>query len=482
MPPAKTIRSDLCSPDGRLIAHLANIVGDNNAITDTELQEPYLREWRDRYIGKTPLVLRPDTTDQVSQILKALNEARVGVVPQSGNTGLVGGQIPSEDATQVLLSLSRLKRIRSLASNKQHMTIEAGLELEKVQQYAKEQDRLFPLAMASQGSAQIGGTLATNAGGVNVLAYGTARNLVLGLEVVLADGKILNGLKALKKDNTGYDLKDLFIGSEGSLGIITAAVLKLFPRPSDTATALLALDSLEDIARLFEQVTATAPLNLTAFEFMPDLALQFVTRHHRETRLPVSSRHAWYVLLEISEHTPGTTAHKRLEEQVTKALEEGHIKDGVIASSLKQSRGLWQLRELISQAQKPEGGSIKHDISVPILQIPEFIKTASQIVENMCPGARPVPFGHYGDGNIHYNISQPIPMDRDQFLEKWDDMSEAIHDLVDEMGGSISAEHGIGQMKRQALMRFKSEVELQTMRTIKQALDPNGILNPGKVL
>ncbi len=482
MPPQDLKHKKLQPPSEQLLAHLTKLVGKNNAITDPQLQKPYLHEWRDRYIGRTPILLRPDTTAQVSKILKAANEACVAVVPQSGNTGLVGGQIPSEDGTQILLNISRLNRFRSIAPNKQHMTVEAGATLTEVQQKAQSLDRLFPLAMASQGSCQIGGNIATNAGGLNVLAYGSTRNLVSGLEVVLADGRIWNGLKSLKKDNTGYDLRDLFIGSEGTLGIITAAVLKLYARPKDTATAFLALDDLNAIASLFEYVSLNARSNLTAFEFMPAIAMEFVTAHIQAARLPLSSRHPWYVLMEISEFASQTNAQLRLEEQVNFAMKQGDVKDGVIASSLKQSSEIWRLRETISEAQKPEGGSIKHDISVPIESIPNFINTASRIVEQICPGARPVPFGHFGDGNIHYNISQPPGMDKTDFLALWETMSEAIHELVTKMDGSISAEHGIGRMKKDSLIRHKSPVELQTMRAIKEALDPKGILNPGKVL
>ncbi len=362
------------------------------------------------------------------------------------------------------------------------MIVEAGLTLSQAQAAAERSGRLFPLSLASEGSCQIGGVLATNAGGVGVLAYGTARALVLGLEVVLADGQVWDGLRTLKKDNTGYDLRDLFIGSEGTLGVITAAALKLFPRPAETATAFVALPDVASVAALFRLAEARAHTGLTAFEFMSGFTIDLVLRHVPDTRLPLAAPAPWYVLLEISSPEADGAAARGLEAVLSKAADARIVSDAAIAASLAQAQGLWRLREAASEAQKPEGGSIKHDISVPVARIPEFLQKVAPVVAAVCPGARPVVFGHFGDGNVHYNVTQPPGMDKADFLALWGRMSEAVHELVAETGGSISAEHGIGQMKRAALIRFKSPVEIALMRKLKSALDPNGILNPGKVL
>jgi FAD/FMN-containing dehydrogenase len=458
------------------------IVGREHAIADPDQQLPYLREWRDLYAGRTPLVLRPGSTKEVADILAVANEAGVGIVPQAGNTGLVGGQIPSPSGAEIVLSISRLNAVRSLDTAATAMVVEAGLTLAEAQGVAERAGRLFPLSLPSEGSCQIGGVLATNAGGVGVLAYGSARNLALGLEVVLADGQIWDGLRTLKKDNTGYDLRDLFIGSEGTLGIITAAALKLFAMPAEKATALVALPDIASVAALFCLAETRAHSGLTAFEFMSRLAVDLVQRHIPDTRLPLKETAPWYVLMEISSAEPDGAAMATLERLLGAATDAGLIADAVLAATLAQSQSLWRLRETASEAQKPEGGSIKHDISVPVARIPEFLERAAPIVEVVCPGARPVVFGHFGDGNVHYNVSQPPGMDRAAFLALWEPMSQAVHDVVARAGGSISAEHGIGQMKRAELERFKSPVEIALMRKLKAALDPKGILNPGKVL
>ncbi len=458
------------------------IVGSEHAIADPDQQLPYLREWRDLYAGRTALVLRPGSTKEVADILATANEAGVGIVPQAGNTGLVGGQIPSPSGAEIVLSVSRLNAVRSLDTAATAMVVEAGLTLAEAQGVAERAGRLFPLSLPSEGSCQIGGVLATNAGGVGVLAYGTARNQALGLEVVLADGQIWDGLRTLKKDNTGYDLRDLFIGSEGTLGIITAAALKLFPMPAEKATAWVALPDLASVAALFRLAEARAHSGLTAFEFMSRLTVDLVQRHISGTRLPLKEAAPWYVLMEISSSEPDGAATATLERLLGAATDAGLIADAVLAATLAQSQSLWRLRETTSAAQKPEGGSIKHDISVPVARIPEFLEKAAPAVEAVCPGARPVVFGHFGDGNVHYNVSQPPGMDRAAFLALWEPMSQAVHDVVARMGGSISAEHGIGQMKRAELLRFKSPVEIALMRKLKAALDPKGILNPGKVL
>jgi len=469
------------TPDADLIARFAAIVGPQHALVAPADQAPHLTEWRDLYHGRTPAVLKPASTEEVSRILALAHAAEVGLVAQGGNTGLVGGQIPSEAGTEIVLSLTRLNRIRDLDPAGTAMTVEAGLTLHDAQTAARRAGRLFPLSLASEGSATIGGNLATNAGGVAVLAYGNARQLALGLEVVLADGSVWDGLKALKKDNTGYDLRDLFIGSEGTLGIITAATLKLFPLPAEQATALVAVPGLDALLGLFQLAERRAGSSLTAFEFLSQLVCQFVVRHIPDTRLPLASEAPWYVLLEISGSEEGRAAGQ-LDRLLEDASAAGLVTDAAVATSLAQAAQLWRLRESASESQKGEGGSIKHDISVPVAKIPELLTRAADIVQAICPGARPVPFGHFGDGNVHYNVSQPPGMARQDFLALWETMASRVHDLVVALGGSISAEHGIGRLKAQELLRVKSAVEIDLMRRLKRALDPKGILNPGKLV
>lgn len=470
-------------PKPSAIERLTAIVGQNHALTDPRDQEPYLREWRGRYFGRTPLVLRPGSTAEVAAIMEVASAERFAIVTQGGNTGLVGAQIPFECGTEVVLATGRLRQVRDISADAGHITVEAGITLAEVQAQAASVGRLFPLSLASQGTCTIGGNLATNAGGVAVLAYGSARQLVLGLEVVLADGRVWNGLRALKKDNTGYDLKQLFIGSEGTLGIITAAVLKLMPAPAAKATAFIALPHLEAALQFFRAAERTAGHNLTAFEFVSRQALDVVLRHVDGARDPFrGQRHPWYVLAELSFNSQGDDPEALLQSLLAGALEIGMISDAVIAGSIAQAEQLWRLREEMSDAQRYEGGSIKHDISVPVARIPEFITQAAPVVEAICPGSRPIVFGHFGDGNIHYNVSQPVGMEKAAYLALWKAMNEAVHALVTEFGGSISAEHGIGRMKRDALVRFRDPVELDLMRQLKQTLDPHGILNPGKLL
>jgi FAD/FMN-containing dehydrogenase len=464
------------------LQRLIDIVGPAHAISEPREQAPYLREWRDLYVGRAALVVLPGSTREVSEVLAVANETGIGIVPQGGNTGLVGGQIPSASGNEVVLSLSRLNRVREMEPAGTAMIVEAGVTLAEAQNAAEAAGRLFPLSLPSEGSCEIGGVLATNAGGVGVLAYGNARALALGLEVVLADGQIWDGLKSLKKDNTGYDLRDLFIGSEGTLGVITAATLKLFPRPAEKATAFVALPDAASALALFAIAEARESERLTAFEFMNRLSIDLVLRHIPQTRPPLPEPAPWYALIEISSPIADGSAGLMLERLLGEAAETGAIADAVIAGSIAQAQALWRLRETISEAQKPEGGSIKHDISVPIARIPEFLQRAAALIEVECPGARPVTFGHFGDGNVHYNVSQPSGMDKAAFLALWERMSSRVHDLAATMDGSISAEHGIGQMKRAELRRFKSSIELDLMRRIKAAFDPKGILNPGKLL
>jgi FAD/FMN-containing dehydrogenase len=469
-------------PSQETLDALVRVVGEDYAIREPERMAPFLVEWRDRYVGKAALVLKPGTTAEVAAILKRANETRTAIVPQGGNTGLVGGQIPFESGHEVVVSLGRMTHVRDIDLDGNTMTTEAGLVLANAQAVAASAGRLFPLSLASEGSCQIGGVLATNAGGTAVLAYGSARDLTLGLEVVLADSSVWNGLKRLRKDNSGYDLKDLFIGSEGTLGIITAAVLRLFPKPAATVTPFAGLTRLESAAAFFSRAYEQAGSALTAFELMPRLGLDFVLRHGADTRDPLRAAHAWYVLFELSSPREGDEVTRLAETLLSEGIKAKEIDDAVIATSLAQRSELWRLRELMSEVQKHEGGSIKHDIAVPVARVPEFIARANQLVELMIPGARPVPFGHFGDGNIHYNVSQPPSMDRAVFLANWETLNAAVHEIVLDLGGSVSAEHGIGRLKRDLLRHAKQPLELEMMRKIKAAFDPNGILNPGKLL
>ncbi len=469
-------------PTPELIRRLAEITGPAHALTNPDLQRPYLIEWRDKYVGRSPLILRPGKVDEVSKILALCHSARVGVVPQAGNTGLVGGQIPFEHGHEIVISVERLTRIRRTDAAGGSMVAEAGVTLADVHTEAEGIGRLFPLSMGSEGSCRIGGNLATNAGGTAVLAYGNARQLVYGLEVVMADGRVWDGLRTLKKDNTGYDLKQLFIGSEGTLGIITAAALKLAPRPAETATALSAVPTIEAVGELFRLAETRARQSLTAFEFLSETALAFVKRHGQGVKVPPIAVTPWTVLIEISGGAEDGRAASMLEAILAEAMTAGTVIDTALAASPGQSRDLWKIRECVPGVQKSEGGSIKHDVSVPIASIAEFIGRADVIVDKVCPGARPVPFGHFGDGNVHYNVSQPVDGDKALFLARWDEVQEAIHALVHELGGSISAEHGIGRMKREEMARRKSPVEIDLMRQLKRTFDPHGILNPGKVV
>ena len=465
-----------------LIDRFAAIVGATYAVREPHDIAPYLAERRELFHGRTPVVLRPGTVGEVAAIAKLANETKTPIVPQGGNTGLVGGQVPDESGTEIIVSLSRLNRVRTVDAAADAMIVEAGVILADAQAAAEAADRLFPLSLAAEGSCQIGGNLSTNAGGTAVLAYGNARDLVLGLEVVLASGEIWGGLRTLRKDNTGYDLKNLFIGSEGTLGIITAAALKLFPKPRGVGTAFIGLASPEAALKLFHRARAIAGQSLTSFELMSRLGIEFVLRHLPGARDPLAGRHDWYVLLEISSGRSDEKARALVEAIFVEGVEAGLIEDGTRAETVEQSRALWHLRHALPDVQKFEGGSIKHDVSVPVAAVPELIARGSAKVIGMIPGIRPVPFGHLGDGNIHFNFTQPTDMDKAAYLDRWDEVNAAIHEIVGELGGSISAEHGIGQLKRPLLPQFKSAVELDLMRKIKKTLDPNGILNPGKVL
>jgi len=463
------------------IEALADIVGAKNVITDADAMVPYLKEPRGLFHGKAQAVVRPGSVAEVSAVMKWASETGATVVPQGGNTGMVGGQTPVAEGREIILSLQRLDKIRSVDADGDTMTVEAGVILQKAQEAAEAAGRLFPLSLASEGSCTVGGNLSSNAGGTAVIAYGNARELCLGLEVVLADGRVWNGLRQLRKDNTGYDLKNLFIGSEGTLGIITAAVLKLFPLPTARATAFLAVPDPEAALSLLNKAKASAGGTLTTFEIMPRIGLDFVVRHASGARDPLSEPSPWYVLMEVSAQAEAGLS-EAVEAFLGEALEEGLVTDAVLAGSLGQRADLWKLREMLSEVQTHEGGSIKHDVSVPLHATPEFLKRATARVEAMVPGCRPVPFGHLGDGNIHFNVSQPVGADKAAYLAGWSAMNEAVHAIVTELKGSISAEHGIGRLKRSLLPGVKDPVELDLMRTVKAALDPRGVLNPGSVL
>ncbi|EFM59024.1 oxidoreductase, FAD-binding protein [Brucella sp. BO2] len=469
-------------PDTALIERFAAIVGEKNALTAPEDIAAYLIEQRDLYHGRTPLVLRPGSTEEVAAIMKLATETRTPVVPQGGNTGLVGGQQPDESGAAIILSLGRMNRIRNLDTVGNLVTLEAGVILKNLQDAAEKAGRLFPLSLGAEGSCQIGGNLGSNAGGTAVLAYGNMRELCLGLEVVLPTGEILNDLRYVKKDNTGYDLKDIFVGSEGTLGVITAAVLKIFPQPKGKGVAYAGLRSPEDVLRLFQLATEHAGPSLTGFELMPRVGVEFTVRHVDGVRDPLESPHDWYVLIDISSSRSEEDARTTLETILTEAFENDLIQDAAIAESVAQAQSFWKMREEMSWAQKPEGGSIKHDISVPVASIPAFIHEANAATLDMIPGARVVCFGHIGDGNLHYNVSQPVGADKEAFLARWHDLNHRIHTIVASYGGSISAEHGIGQLKREELAFFKQDIALDLMRRIKSAFDPAGIMNPGKVL
>jgi len=465
--------------DSALLGRFAAIVGEKYAITDPVAQAPHLVEMRDLYHGSTPMVLRPGTVTEVSDILRLAHESATAIVPQGGNTGLVGGQVPFNG--EIVLSLNRLDRIREVDPVSNTMTCEAGVTLLRAREAAAAADRLYPQLLPSEGTCTIGGNLSTNAGGTAALSYGVARSHALGLEVVLADGRVLKDLNKLKKDNTGYDLKNLFIGAEGTLGIITAAVLRLIPRPRSVETAYAGVASPEaalDLLGLASERTAGA---VTSFELMARAGIDIVLRHGAGMRDPLPEKHAWYVLIELSSQSL-SGLRDVLEEILGTGLERGLIADATIADNLEQAKMFWRMREMFGEAQRHEGGSIKHDISVPVAAVPAFIREADAAVTNLIPGARPLPFGHLGDGNIHYNITQPPNADKAEFLARWHEVNELVFAIVRKHGGSISAEHGIGVLKREFLPQVKDPVALDLMRALKRTLDPKNILNPGKVL
>ena len=465
--------------DQKLLARFAAIVGDKYAITDPQAQTPYLVEMRDLFRGHSPMVLRPGSVAEVSAILKLANETATPIVPQGGNTGLVGGQIPHHN--EIVLSLNRLDRIREVDPTSYTITCEAGVTLQRAREAAAAVDRLYPQLLPSEGTCTIGGNLATNAGGTAAIAHGIARAHALGLEVVLADGRVLNDLNKLKKDNTGYDLKNLFIGAEGTLGVITAAVLRLVPRPRSVETAFAGVASAEAALELLGIAQERTGGDVTSFEIMTRAGIELVLRHAQGCRDPLASPHAWYVLMELSsQQREGLRA--LLEAVLAEGMERGLVLDATIAESIEQGKAFWRVREMFGEVQRYAGGSIKHDISVPVAAVPAFIREADAAVTALIPGARPLPFGHLGDGNIHYNVNQPVGADKGEFLKRWDEVNAAVFAVVKKYGGSISAEHGVGVMKRDLLPSVKDPVALDLMRSLKRMLDPKGILNPGKVL
>ena len=465
------------SPD--LLPRFAAIVGDKYAVTDPAALAPHLIEGRGLYQGRTSMLLRPGSVGEVQAILKLANETKTPLVPQGGNTGLVGGQIPFDG--ELILSLTRLDKIREVDAGSNTLTCEAGVILAKAQEAAAAVDRLFPLSLGAEGSCTIGGNLSTNAGGTGAVAYGIARDLVLGLEVVLADGRIMNLLSKLKKNNTGYDLRHIFVGAEGTLGIITAAVVKMFPRPRAVETAFIGVPSPAAAVTLLNLAQARVGGTVTSFELIIRDGIEFAVKHGHGVRDPLAGRHPWYVLMEISSQH-GEALRESVEQLLAEAGAQGLIEDATIAASLDHAKSFWHLRHTLPEVQKPEGGSIKADVSVPVAAVPQFLEEASAAAKKVVPGCRPVPFGHLGDGNVHFNVSQPVGADQAQFLARWGEINDAVNKIVLKYNGSISAEHGIGKLKRDSLAKVKDPVALELMRGLKRMLDPNGILNPGKVL
>lgn len=459
-------------------------VGTAQVLTGQDAQA-YELDWRERYRGRALAVVRPGSTEEVAAVVRYCAQAGLPIIPQGGNTGLCGGATPDDSGRAVIVSLQRLNRVRGIDTDNDTMDVEAGCILQSVQQAAREAGRLFPLSLAAEGSCTIGGNLATNAGGTQVLRYGNMRELALGLEVVTAQGDIWHGLRGLRKDNTGYKLRDLYIGSEGTLGIITAATLKLYPLPVARCTALLALDSIESAIAVLGRARAGLGATLTGFELMAGSCLQDVVRCFPQQRLPFVGPSAglpWYALLELSDNESEAHARERFEIVIGEAIEAGLVQDAAIAESMAQSHALWHLRESIPLAEKEIGKSIKHDVSIPVSRIAEFVEGTNAALQAAFPGIRHVIFGHLGDGNLHYNVARGPGLTEDQLLARQDDVYDLVHDRVHAVGGSISAEHGVGQLKRDALPHYKGPVEMDLMHRVKSALDPLGIMNPGKVL
>ena len=469
--------------DQELIAGFEKIIGKAQVITAPDDLEPYLVDWRKRYRGQAIAALRPGNTQEVSEIVKLCAANRIAIVPQGGNTGMCGGATPNSDGRQVVISLNRMNQVRAIDTSNQTITVEAGMILQSLQEAATAADRYFPLSLGAEGSCTIGGNLSTNAGGTSVLRYGSARELCLGLEVVMPNGEILNSLRGLRKDNTGYDLRDLFIGAEGSLGLITAAVMKLFPRPVANWTALVAVPHADAAVELLNRFQAGASAQLTGFEMMSDESLALLKHYYPALASPLSGPNAYEVLVEISDYESEEHAMQLMESILEGALESGCASDAAIASNLAQARKFWDMREHVPLAQADDGPNIKHDVSLPISAIPSFITTCNDMLRAKYPGVRVINYGHLGDGNLHYNIAGPSSAETEEFFtSKSKEIQALVYAEVEKLNGSISAEHGVGQQKVGYLKGHRGEVALGVMQAIKHALDPHNLMNPGKVI
>jgi FAD/FMN-containing dehydrogenase len=464
------------------IERLKAVVGRAGYLDDPADIAPYCTSWRDNWVGRVPLVLRPQSTAEVASIVGICAERGIGIVPQGGNTGLTGGSQPHDDMSEVIVSTSRLKRIRGIDTVDDTITVEAGVVLKEIQNAADRADRLFPLSLGAEGSCQIGGNISTNAGGVQVLCYGTMRNLVLGLEAVLPDGSVWNGLRSLRKDNTGYDLKQLLIGAEGTLGIVTAAVLRLFPKPTASETAWIGVESPAAAVALLGHMRARMGDAVSAFELIRRSLVDFLLAGVPGHEDPMQAAHPWYVLMDVTTQGPPGSLHEPLAEALASAQEAGIVRDALIAASGAQAARLWKMRESLPEAVVSAGGAISHDVSVPVSRIPEFIERADAALAAGYPGIRHCAFGHVGDGNMHYNPVRPIDWDTPRYRVEREAINRIVHDLVVGLDGSISAEHGVGRSRLAELARYKDAPELAMMRAVKRALDPKGIMNPGKVV
>lgn len=484
LPAAPAIPTTPVTP--AILDSLRAIVGDKGLIVDEQGKQPFVTDWRGLLVGQAAVVVRPANTEEVSKVVRLCYDNGIAIVPQGGNTGLMGGATPWPAHRGILLSLGRMNRVLNVDPVGYSMTAEAGCILQILQETAAKHDRLFPLSLGAQGSCVIGGNLSTNAGGVQVLRYGNARNLVLGLEVVLPNGDVWDGLRSLKKDNTGYDLKHLFMGAEGTLGIITKAVLKLWPAPKDVCTAWLAIRDPQAAIEILSEAHAASEDNVGSCELMSRMAIDIVLRHIPGTQDPLKLDRPWFLLLEWSSSRPRADGSagmlEKMEQFLAEQMEAGRVLDAVIAQTETQSRNMWRIRESVAEASRAEGAGLSYDISVAVSKIPEFLDKGTQAVLEILPTIRPYPLGHIGDGNVHFSFQSPKDMDRETFDRYSPAITRVVNDLITSMAGSISAEHGIGVDKLDELARYRSRIELDTMRTIKRALDPKNIMNPGKVL
>ena len=469
-------------PSADTLGELKAAVGAGAWLESPEDVDPFLHDFRRLYRGATPLVLLPRSVEEVARILAICNREEAAIVPHGGNTSYCGAATPGESGTEIVLSMRRLNKVREVDAGNYSMIVEAGCTLAETQNVARDAGRLFPLSLGSEGTAQIGGNLSTNAGGTAVLRYGMMRDLVFGLEVVLADGRVLRALKGLRKDNTGYDVKSLFIGAEGTLGVITAACLKLFPLPADSATALAGIESPRQALDLLARLRTAAGDQVTSFELMPRIAVELTVKHVPGVANPLDQGTPWYLLIELTSPNPQQALGALLASTLEAAAESGEVSDAILASSLAQAQAIWKLRESIPEAQRRHGASLKHDVSVPVSAIATLVEEGSALTRRLAPEGDVIAYGHVGDGNLHFNVSQKAGADTHAFMARAHDLEQALFDLVESLGGSISAEHGIGRLKAAEFARRADPVELSTMHALKRALDPKGILNPGKVL